>query len=362
MMHSNQWKAGFMRKPDDDLKIDIAELFGEDMPSPSDTLEDSSAPTATASAETVSEASTADTETRFQEWMNGRNKELETKVQELEQRLQDVKAKPPAPVEPDNFSGDELKSAVVPPPEVKPAPVSPPQVKAAPAPPPEVKSAPAPPPEIKPAPASEPEAKAVPSSESPIDFSAPIAPPFMGGSPVSPAVGEAAPAAGAGEVPPPPDPQEIEKMRKLQADHEFLMLYDEYRNIIAHELTDLVGEKKTNTMLGRTVELSREKFPEIFRNANWDESGNLLEDGTVDSQRIIDNKNALDPQKADTVLDAALSILLNLRLQAVEKGLGTGLKNKVRARMYQWITEKLKRAGQEKKDTSNLKRLASFVS
>jgi hypothetical protein len=337
MMHRNLSEGGFMRKPDDDLKIDITELFGGDMPSPSDTLEEPAVAAAatTTSTEPVPETSADETETRFQEWMNGRNKEIETKVQELEQRLQEVQVKPAVPttpVEPDNFSGDELKSAVVPPPESK--------------------SAPAPPPEIKPAPAE----------ESPIDFSAPIAPPFMGAPSAPPEAAEAEASGETGEAAAPLDPQKIEELRKLQADHEFLMLYDEYRNIIAHELKDLVGEKKTNTMLGRTVELAREKFPEIFRNANWDEAGNLLENGTVDSQRIIDNKNALDPQKADTVVDAALSVLLNLRLQAVEKGLGTGLKNKVRARMYQWINEKIQRAGQEGKDVANLKRLSNFVS
>src|ERR1035441_2977994 len=122
------------------------------------------------------------------------------------------------------------------------------------------------------------------------------------------------------------------------------MLYDEFRNIILFELKDIVGEKKTMTMLGRTVELAREKYPEVLPKPNWDSAGNLLEDGSMDSQRLIDNKKALNPQKANDVVDAALSALLRLRLQAVEKGLGAGLKNKIRARMYQWITEKTQKA------------------
>ena len=139
------------------------------------------------------------------------------------------------------------------------------------------------------------------------------------------------------------------------------MLYDEFRNIIVYELKDLVGEKKTLTMLGRTVELARGKFPEIFRNVNWDAAGNLLEDGSMDGHRIIENKKMLDPGNADEVVDAALSALLRLRLQAVEKGLGPGLKNKVRARMYQWISEKIQKAATEGKDGTILKRLSGYV-
>jgi hypothetical protein len=214
---------------------------------------------------------------------------------------------------------------------------------------------------VDPAPAAQ---AAAPVPDSPNDFSAPIAPPFMGGS--SPAA--AAPAATvpnepapAGENAPETDPQKIEELKRLQAEFEFLMLYDEFRNMIAHELTALVGEKKTFTMLGRTVELARTKYPEVFRNANWDAAGNLLEDGSVDSQRILENKKNMDPAKADAVMDIALSALLKLRLQAVEKGLGAGLKNKIRAQMFQWVNEKTQKAGKEGKNTSYLLRLNSYV-
>gem|GEM_PF-884839 len=131
--------------------------------------------------------------------------------------------------------------------------------------------------------------------------------------------------------------------------------------IIIHELKDLVGEKKTYKMLERTVELTREKYPEIFRNANWDAAGNLLQDGSLDSQRLVENKNSLNPSKANAVFDAGLGTLLSLRLQAVEKGLGTGMKNKVRARLYQWINEKVERAAQANKEVDDLNRLKGFV-
>ncbi|HEY5038492.1 MAG TPA: hypothetical protein VIJ93_05405, partial [bacterium] len=279
-----------MRKSDDDLKIDISDLFGGELPSPSEELSATEEIAEPAVAEKAVPAP-KENENKFQEWMDTRNAELEAKTQELELRLQEMQAQQtPPPAQTETPVVEEIQAAAE---EVPIAAVT----------------------------------------DSVIDFNAPIAPPFMG------SVSSEEPPAGPETESQAVDPNKIEELRKLQSDHEFLMLYDEFRSIIAHELKDLVGEKKTYTMLGRTVELSREKFPEIFRNANWDAAGNLLEDGSVDGQRIIENKNSLDPQKSEVVLDAALSTLLNLRLQAVEKGLGTGLKNKIRARMFQWINE-----------------------
>jgi hypothetical protein len=308
-----------MRKSDDDLKIDIADLFGEELPSPSDAIEDAApAKPQAATAPPGPDRTPSEAEAQFKEWMDNRNSELETKVRELEMRLQELKQQPAPPP---------------PPPLVVPA--VPPQ-----------------------------ESAGSPAKASAVDFDAPISAPFAGQPPAVPS-DNAAPASPvdivSGGQETPQDPHKIEELRRLQADHEFLMLYDEFRNILLHELKDLVGEKKTYTMLERTVEMARGKFPEVFRNANWDTEGNLLEDGSVDSQRIIENKNALEAGKADATVDAALSALLSLRLQAVEKGLGAGLRNKIRARMYQWITEKINRAQKEGKDTAFLKRLGSYV-
>jgi hypothetical protein len=311
-----------MRKPDDELKINISELFGGDLPSPSETLEDvpASVP-APDSPEPLKVP--AEVENQFQEWMSQRNQELEAKSLELERQLQETPLPPvPTPETPEVFSIQELANAVDEPPEAKPV-----------------------------------------SAGSPVDFDAPIAPPFMGGAKISdaPQVSNVQAPVTAEEKQVPESPQSSDDLKKLQAEHEFLMLYDEFRNIIVYELKDLVGEKKTLTMLGRTVELARSKYPEIFRNVNWDSAGNLLEDGSMDGHRIIENKKVLDPNKADEVVDAALSGLLRLRLQAVEKGLGPGLRNKVRARMYQWISEKTQKAANEGRDGGNLKRLSSYV-
>lgn len=317
-----------MRKQDDDLKIDITDIFGGEVaaPPPKAQAAPGAIPSASPSAAAPAEAP-VESESQFQEWISARNQELEMKARELERRLQEINSQQNLEASsPQEVITETVETVEVPAPSPAPSPEPPP-------------TAPSPP-------------------DSPIDFNAPIAPPFMG---AAPAPGQAPPAPAAAEAPPPPDPQKVEELRKLQAEYEFLMLYDEYRNIIIHELKDLVGEKKTFTMLERTVEMARGKYPEIFRNANWDSAGNLLEDGSVDSQRLIENKNALDPQKADVVVDTALSTLLNLRLQAVEKGLGTGLRNKIRAHMYQWISEKIQKAGRDKKDDASLKRLSSYL-
>lgn len=307
-----------MRKPDDDLKIDISELFGGVLPSPSEKIEETDSAVGESPATQTSPPSSPEKEGEFQAWMNNRNAELDAQSQEIERKIQEQYSPTNQEATSENFSGTELLSS---------------------------------------SPASENAPEAL--SASPIDFNAPIAPPFTG----PPATPDSAPTAettnpyAEEQIP----SQNTEELKRLQADHEFLMLYDEFRNIIAYELRDLVGERKSFTMLGRTVELAREKYPEIFRNANWDAAGNLLEDGSVNSERIIENKSILDSQKADAAVDAALVTLLKLRLQAVEKGLGTGLKNKIRARLYQWISDKTQKATKEGKDVVSLNRLGGYL-
>jgi hypothetical protein len=292
-----------MKKRDDDLKIDISEIFGENWEPPKPSGKSPSAEPPETASETT-KLTTEEAEQAFLEWRAQRDKELENKTRELEKQIQEAQAAAAAQAAAPAAGGEAVAA-----PEGTPAPTE---------------------------------------AVSPVDFDAPIAPPFAGGE------------AGA-EAPRESDPQRIESLKKLQQEYEFLMLYDEFRSILIFELKDLVGERKTFAMLERSVEMTREKHPEILRNANWDSSGNLLEGGCIDSQRIIENKNALDPHKADMTMDLALSGLLSLRFQAVEKGLGTGLKSKIRARMYHWIGEKIQKAVTESKDITNLQRLQSYL-
>ena len=302
-----------MRKRDDELKIDISDIFGGDVQGPSESVQET--------AETPNESVAPEQDTQFQEWMNTRDEALQTQSHELERKLHDTIS--------DHFPQASDEQAVNQVAEVPGAHMVVPDA--------------VPDPKI--------------SSESPIDFSAPIAPPFMGGPNPSTSDHSADPAADAERI----KAAQEANLKKLQSDLEFLMLYDEFRNIILFELKDLVGAKKSLTMLSRTVELAREQYPEIFRNTNWGPDGNLLEDGSVDAQRMIDNKNAMGFPKGEETLDSALSTLLRLRMQAIEKGLGTGLKNKIRARMYQWISEKGKKSSADGKAAKEIQRLSGYI-
>jgi hypothetical protein len=155
-----------------------------------------------------------------------------------------------------------------------------------------------------------------------------------------------------------PNPEEV---ARLQKEREFLLLYDQYRVILLHELTDLTGERKAKTMLARTVELARNKHPEIFRNANWDAEGNLLDDGSLDEIRMLQNKSSLDPAQADSVQDLALGALYELRMQAVEKGLGVGLREKIRSRYCLWLTDRRDKAALSNPDVRSYDRLLKLA-
>jgi hypothetical protein len=302
-MRTYNLKGAFVKKRDDDLKIDISEIFGENWepPKPGDASQPAASP------ETVDETTkmtTEEAEKAFLEWRAQRDEELEAKALELEKKLQETLT--PSAAETSTPTGSDETVAV---PDGN---------------------------------------QATAEVIQPVDFDAPMARPFTGEK------------TGA-EIPRESEPQKFEALKKLQREHELLMLYDEFRNVMIFELKDLVGERKTFAMLERSVELTREKHPEIFRNANWDAAGNLLESGCIDSQRIIENKNTLDQNKADMIMDLALSGLLKLRFQAVEKGLGTGLRNKIRARLYHWIGEKIQKAVMDNKDITNLQRLQSYL-
>jgi hypothetical protein len=314
-----------MRKSDDDLKIDINELFGGDISAARQSVEQSNPvlPEDTESPETQATPPSSPTdikiaEQQFQEWMTIREKELEAKTQELERRLEELR-------------DHQLQAAQ--------APVDSLEV-------PEVSVE-----------------ESLPANqvviESPIDFDAPISPPFIPKLSLDELSNPALE-----ELPAPEKETNLTnegELERVRNEYEFLMIYDEFRGIIIHELKDLVGEKKTYKMLERTVELAREKFPEVFRNANWDASGNLLEDGSLESQRLIENKSSLESTKSKIIFDLALGTLLSLRLQAIEKGLGTGMKNKVRARLYHWINEKIEKEHSTNKNIEDLNRLKNFV-
>lgn len=142
---------------------------------------------------------------------------------------------------------------------------------------------------------------------------------------------------------------------------DFFIAYDHFREIFLEELKDSVGPKKTCVMLVKTFEAAREKHPEVFRNANWDANGNLLEDGSLNALRMLDNKNALDQKQAEIILDTALALLLNFRLQAVEKGLGSEFSTRIRTHLKTWAYEESQKDGYGKNNPQILRRLSNYL-
>jgi hypothetical protein len=166
------------------------------------------------------------------------------------------------------------------------------------------------------------------------------------------------------------EPVEVETSSKLitaetsgeRSDPEdFFFAYDQFREIFMEELKESVGPRKTCMMLTKTFELAREKYPEVFRNANWDPEGNLVEDGSLNALRMLANKNALDESQADIIVDTALISLLNLRLQAVKKGLGQDFYQKTRMSLKKWVNEKSQKNGAGKEDPKILRRLSHYL-
>jgi len=150
------------------------------------------------------------------------------------------------------------------------------------------------------------------------------------------------------------------KSSKASEPQDYFKAYDHFREMILEALKDSVGPRKTFGMLVKTFEAAREKFPDVFRNANWDANGNLLEDGSLNASRMLENKNALDSKQPDVLLDTALNSLLNLRLQAIEKGLGADTSHIIKANLKKWADEGSLKEGFGSDDPKFLKRLSDY--
>lgn len=191
-----------------------------------------------------------------------------------------------------------------------------------------------------------------PRQEETIDFNAPIPPPFS--TKLKEKLEVVPQAAEAAEIPAPPSeaqeasaptPEELEEQRRIAEMQAYVENYESLRGVFLRELSEIVGEKKVYAMLERTYEAAREKYPQVLRNANWDDDGNLLEGGALNGMRIYQNKKKIDAEHPDQVIDAALEALLQLRLGAVEKALGTGMRSLMKTRLVEEIRGREKSAG-----------------
>jgi hypothetical protein len=76
---------------------------------------------------------------------------------------------------------------------------------------------------------------------------------------------------------------------------------------------------------------------------------------------MVANAWAFDPVQRDITVDMALTFLMSLRFMAIEKGLGAGLRNKLRARLIQWVTDKVESVSGEGKDAGPYRRLRNYI-
>ncbi len=150
------------------------------------------------------------------------------------------------------------------------------------------------------------------------------------------------------------------KSSKTSEPQDYFKAYDHFREMILEALKDSVGPRKTFGMLVKTFEAAREKFPDVFRNANWDANGNLLEDGSLNASRMLENRNALDSKQPDVLMDTALNSLVKLRLQAIEKGLGADTSHIIKASLKKWADEGCLNEGFGADDPKFLKRLSDY--
>jgi translation initiation factor 2 beta subunit (eIF-2beta)/eIF-5 len=117
-----------------------------------------------------------------------------------------------------------------------------------------------------------------------------------------------------------------------QENEAFCALLEETRAVMFTFLLPLIGAKATSNMLNKSLEKTRAKAL-VLKDANWRMDGELREDGSVDPERLLKNLSALAPEtRVEDYLDG-LHSLVDLRVRAVEAGLGEGTCSDLKARL-----------------------------
>ncbi len=141
--------------------------------------------------------------------------------------------------------------------------------------------------------------------------------------------------------------EQKERLSAEQNDFELLMIYEQLRDVLYFKLAPIVGDKATKTMLVRSVEKVNAKFPDIFKNANFNDKGGLVDGGELNAKKIIDNKSKLDVAKGYDRMLLSFKTLLEFRLLAVQKGLGQGVVKAILVSMNERLAELGERHGKE---------------
>ena len=94
-------------------------------------------------------------------------------------------------------------------------------------------------------------------------------------------------------------------------------------------LTPFISEKVAKKLLMWGLERVQRNHA-ILRNVHWSPGGDLVDNGTIEVNRLVKNAEALPiDQDAVAAAKAALMELVAVRLQAVEQGLGPSMKQAV---------------------------------
>jgi hypothetical protein len=103
----------------------------------------------------------------------------------------------------------------------------------------------------------------------------------------------------------------------------FILMLDATRKSMFTYLAPKIGIKAATSMLNKTVERARTKAPVVLKDANWRMDGTLREDGSVDPERTLANVQKLSAGTRVEDFLAGLHELVDLRIRAVEAGLGS---------------------------------------
>lgn len=90
-------------------------------------------------------------------------------------------------------------------------------------------------------------------------------------------------------------------------------------------LTPFISDKVTRKMLAWSLERVQKNHP-IMKNVHWSPSGDLLDNGAIEVERLKKNLDGFVGQPVVALVKAALLELLSMRLTAVEQGLSSSMR------------------------------------
>ncbi len=100
--------------------------------------------------------------------------------------------------------------------------------------------------------------------------------------------------------------------------------FEEIRKVIYADLSPRIGTRPVNNMFLRTLEKAAVKYT-VLKNTNWDSSGKLREDGSINPGKFLKNVDFYSDKikEIDRETEEALGALLYMRVKSVKLGLGS---------------------------------------